>query len=599
MCGFIGVISNKHINNSSIEKSDNFLSCRGPDDHKSIESKLDNKNIHFSFHRLSIVDLSEDASQPMASKRFNSEIMFNGEIYNHVFLRNELESQGIKFNTSHSDTETLLAGLSLLGNKFLEKIEGQFSVAFLNKDANTITLIRDRLGQKPLYYTLNKDELIFSSNFKSVLSYKKNFNIDEKQISTFLELGCVPSPNTLDKEIFKLEPGELIEISLNDLAIINKIKYWDIKNFLKDNEFDKNVFFKLFHESVEKRLLSDVPIANLLSGGIDSTSIIKSLHEQGVSKINTYSINNKNKEFDESFWSNKVVDKYKTNHKFKEIDGKNLASSVDPIKVIESFDEPYSDPSIFPSCMIYEQISKDYKVAISGDGGDELLGGYEKIHFSMKKGFFPLFIMKLIKKIILPKYGTGGSLHSISSSPEFSFLSLTTDTKLINLLSLKSTSNFEERFMKKDIKGLKKLLISDYNFYFSELMLLKVDRMSMANSLEIRSPFLDHKLVEYIVSTNLSFFDVNNPKALLKDYLNTDFDSDFIDRKKMGFVFDLENWIYNNKDILTQIILESKLFKIKNVEKLFRKKTRINATRILKIVTISLFIKSYNSISTE
>ena len=153
--------------------------------------------------------------------------------------------------------------------------------------------------------------------------------------------------------------------------------------------------------------------------------------------------------------------------------------------------------------------------------------------------------------------------------------------------------------MKKDVKGLKKLLISDYNFYFSELMLLKVDRMSMANSLEVRSPFLDHKLVEYIVSTNLSFFDVNNPKALLKEYLNTDFDLDFIDRKKMGFVFDLENWIYNNKDTLTQTILESKLFKIKNVEMLFRKKTRINAIRILKIFTISLFIKSYNSISTE
>ena len=422
MCGFIGVISNKHINNSSIKKSNNFLSCRGPDDHKSIESKLDNKNIHFSFHRLSIVDLSEEASQPMASKRFNSEIMFNGEIYNHAYLRNELESQGVKFNTSHSDTETLLAGLSLLGNKFLEKIEGQFSIAFLNKDDNTLTLIRDRLGQKPLYYTLNKDELIFSSNFKSVLSYKKNFNIDQEQISTFLELGCVPSPNTLDKEIFKLEPGELIEISLNDLVIINKIKYWDIKNFLDDKEFNKNVFFKLFQESVEKRLVSDVPIANLLSGGIDSTSIIKSLHEQGVSKINTYSIINKNKEFDESFWSDKVVDKYKTNHKFKEIDGKNLASSVDPVKVIESFDEPYSDPSIFPSFMIYDQISKDYKVAISGDGGDELLGGYEKIHFSIKKGYFPLFMMRLIKKIIPPKYGTGGSLHSISSSPEFSFL---------------------------------------------------------------------------------------------------------------------------------------------------------------------------------
>ena len=151
--------------------------------------------------------------------------MFNGEIYNHVYLRNELESQGVKFTTSHSDTETLLLGLSLHGNKFLEKIEGQFSIAFLNKDKNTLTLIRDRLGQKPLYYYLNKEELIFSSNFKSVLSYKKNFSVAEEQISIFLELGCVPSPNTLDREIFKVEPGELIEISLKDLEITNKIKY--------------------------------------------------------------------------------------------------------------------------------------------------------------------------------------------------------------------------------------------------------------------------------------------------------------------------------------------------------------------------------------
>jgi len=599
MCGFIGVISNNYIDKTSIKKSDNFLSCRGPDEHKSTESNLGNKNFIFSFHRLSIIDLSENASQPMASKELNTEIMFNGEIYNHAYLRNELESQGVKFTTSHSDTETLLLGLSLHGNKFLEKIEGQFSIAFLNKDKNTLTLIRDRLGQKPLYYYLNKEELIFSSNFKSVLSYKKNFSVAEEQISIFLELGCVPSPNTLDREIFKVEPGELIEISLKDLEITNKIKYWDLKNFVNDEQFKKDVFFRLFHESVEKRLVSDVPIANLLSGGIDSTSIIKSLHEQGVDKINTYTIQNKNKNYDESFWSNKVVQKYKTNHKSKEIDGKNLASSVDPFKVIESFDEPYADPSIFPSFMIYKQISKDYKVAISGDGGDELLGGYEKIHFSLKKGILPLFFMKLLKKIFPAKSGTGGSLHYLSSSPEFSFLSLTTDKKLIKLLGLKSKLNFEEQFMKKSIKGLKKLLISDYNFYFSELMLLKVDRMSMENSLEIRSPFLDHKLIEYIISTDLSFFDVNNPKALLKEYLNSDFDLEFIDRKKMGFVFDLENWIYSNKEALIPLILECKLFKNKSIQILFRKKSRINAIRILKILTISLFLKNYNSISTK
>ena len=203
MCGFIGVISKDHINKTLIEESDKFLSCRGPDDHKWLESNLEEKNIIFSFHRLSIVDLSEEASQPMISKKFNSEIMFNGEIYNHPNLRNEIENEGVEFSTSHSDTETLLLGLSMYGNKFVEKIDGQFSIAFLNKNKNTLTLIRDRLGQKPLYYTVNKDELIFSSNFKSILTYKNNFNLNKKQISTFLELGCVPSPNTLDREIFK------------------------------------------------------------------------------------------------------------------------------------------------------------------------------------------------------------------------------------------------------------------------------------------------------------------------------------------------------------------------------------------------------------
>ncbi len=599
MCGFIGVISNNPIDKTSIHKSNNFLSCRGPDDFKSVEKRLNNKNINFSFHRLSIVDLSKDASQPMKSNAFNSEIMFNGEIYNHAYLRAEIEKQGITFNTSHSDTETLLVGLSMYGDKFLDKIEGQFSIAYLNNDKNTITLIRDRLGQKPLYYSLSRNELIFSSNFKSVLLYKKNFNLDKKQISTFLELGCVPSPNTLDKEIFKLQPGELIEISLYDLQIIKQEKYWNIKDFIDDKKFSEEQFLKLFNEAIKKRLISDVPIANLLSGGIDSTSIIKSLHEQGVDNINTYTIKNKDEEYDESFWSNKVVEKYKTNHKYKEIDGENLSTSLNPIEVIESFDEPYSDPSIFPSYMIYNQISKDYKVAISGDGGDELLGGYEKIHFSLKKSLFPLFLVKLFYKLIPPKYGTGGSLHLISPSPEFSFETLTTDKKLLKLFSLKSEVSFKKRFMDKNIKGIKKFLISDYNFYFAELMLLKVDRMSMANSLEVRSPFLDHKLVEYIISTNLSFFDVNNPKVLLKKYLKSDFDPGFLNRKKMGFVFDLKNWIYNNKDTLSQLILESGLFDMKIVEILFNNRKKTNAIRILKLLTISLLVKNYNQISTK
>ena len=221
MCGFIGAISKNNIDDSKIQEADKFLECRGPDDHKWMEKKLDKENnLLFSFHRLSIIDLSENASQPMTSNKYESEIVFNGEIYNYPSLRKELKNLGEQFTTSHSDTETLLLGFSLKGKSFVNELEGQFSIAFLNRKNNTLTLCRDRLGQKPMYYSINKKEIVFSSNFKSILSYKKNLNLDFEQMTNFIELGIVPSPNTLDKDILKLCPGELVEISLDDFTIL-------------------------------------------------------------------------------------------------------------------------------------------------------------------------------------------------------------------------------------------------------------------------------------------------------------------------------------------------------------------------------------------
>ena len=597
MCGFIGVASRKDINNSFIKDADKFLTCRGPDDQKWSENSLDNYKTLFSFHRLSIIDLSPEASQPMSSEKYNTEILFNGEIYNHLELRKEMELDGIKFSTSHSDTETLLLGLSEHGSKFIEKVDGQFSIVLLNKNLNTITLIRDRLGQKPLYYFIDRDNFIFSSNFKSVLSYKKRFDLDQSQIANFLELGCIPAPYTLDKEIKKLLPAEILEFSLETFSVRGKTKYWRIEDYVDESKFEKEKFFHLFNNSVKKRLLSDVPIANLLSGGIDSTSIIKSQFDNKVKNINTFTIKNTEKQYDESGWANKVSSNYNTNHHIVEIDGSNL--TIDPFEVIKSFDEPYSDPSIFPSHMIYKNISNKFKVALSGDGGDELIGGYEKLIISMKKGFLPSFIVKILLKLYPAKYGTGGGLSSFVYSPDLSYLLLTKDRKLLDLLSMKQVLNFKNTYFSKMEKDLKKLIISDYKFYFSELMLLKVDRTSMANSLEVRSPFLDHKLIEYVLSTDFSFFDTNNSKSILKEYLREDFADDFLNRDKMGFVFDLESWIFSNKDILVSKIYESQIFKESNFEKLFKRKTRINAIRILKILTLSIFIEDYISISSK
>ena len=386
MCGFIGVISKNDIQNNLINKCDEYLSCRGPDEQKAVQKylKKSSNNIVFSFHRLSILDLSEKASQPMEVNKESTILMFNGEIYNFSNLRDEMENKNINFNTSHSDTETLLNGLTYFGKEFINKLEGQFAFAFLDERKNSLILVRDRVGQKPLYFFRSNNEIIFGSNFKSILKYKQSFEINKKQIINFLNFGVIPSPHTLDQHIQKVLPGQLIEFSLDDLSKTSEYKYWDILDYVGDDNFNENTFFDLFNSAVKKRMIADVPIATLLSGGLDSTSLVKSISENKTNneEVVTFNVKNLNSKYDESFWAELVSEKYSTTNKTVTIDGKNLFDN--PLKVLKELDEPYADPSIIPSYLIYKLISEKYKVAISGDGGDELLGGYEKIPITQK-----------------------------------------------------------------------------------------------------------------------------------------------------------------------------------------------------------------------
>ncbi len=599
MCGFIGVISKNDIQNNLINKCDEYLSCRGPDEQKAVQKylKKSSNNIVFSFHRLSILDLSEKASQPMEINKESTILMFNGEIYNCSQLRDEMENKNIHFNTFHSDTETLLNGLTYFGNEFINKLEGQFAFAFLDERKNSLILVRDRVGQKPLYFFRSNNEIIFGSNFKSILKYKQSFDIDKKQIINFLNFGVIPSPHTLDQHIQKVLPGQLIEFSLDDLSKISEYKYWDILDYVGDDDFNENTFFDLFNSAVKKRMIADVPIATLLSGGLDSTSIVKSISENKTNneEVVTFNVKNLNSKYDESFWAELVSKKYSTTNKTAIIDGKNLFDN--PLKVLKELDEPYADPSIIPSYLIYKLISENYKVAISGDGGDELLGGYEKIHLSLKKSNTMFKFIENLYNVYPPFLGTGSNILKYSKSIENKFIAYTIDKKFLEFLSLKEDQNFGESYMNSDISNLKKLMLSDYNFYLSEMMLYKVDRTAMANSLEIRSPFVDHKLIEYIFSTNMSFHNIDNPKQLLKNKLSYDFDKKFLNRKKMGFVFDLENWIYSNKEELLSIIKKLDFIDLINVRKLFLFKSRINSLRIFKLLVISEFIEDYKLIA--
>ncbi len=590
MCGFLGKISNVDFDIRELNEPNQNIICRGPDNTQTLKFSQENIFCSLVFNRLSILDLSENANQPMRSTYSESIVMFNGEIYNHKELRKNLESKGINFKTSHSDTEVVLHGLDTEGINFINQLRGQFSIYYFDNKNKKHYLIRDRVGQKPLYYGITDSFLIFSSNLDSVKQLIKPSTVDFKQLNNYIKYGIVGGQNTMYKNIFKVLPAEIIEINFSDKVDINRKKYWDISTKVDNQEFDLEEFFSIFTESVELRLSADVPIANFLSGGLDSTSIIKNMYEKNKS-INTFTVGSDSEKYDESKWAKIVSEKYNTNHQSVTVPT-NL--SFDYVNnIINSMDEPYADPSIVPSYMISHEISKHYKVAISGDGGDELLGGYERTKISLRKSNTISDLFSKIYKFYPTYLGTGSNFLSKSSDLSVKYSSFLEDENFLKLLNINPIDTDSYINLNNEIDDYKSLLLADYQFFLPDMMMYKIDRMSMANSLEVRSPFVDHKLIEYILSHNSIYRKDNENKALLKNYLIKDFNQDFVNRKKQGFVFNLESWIYENLDIFYDYLLSStklKEFDLSSLNLLKINKSRINSQRIWKLYVLDKFI---------
>ncbi len=599
MCGYIGKISKYQIDNKHLDVCNEIQTCRGPDEKKSINGKFsdffeskNNDYFSFIFNRLTILDFTKYSSQPMHSKEFNTSIMFNGEIYNHSELRNYLEKKGIRFYSDHSDTEVLLNGFSYLGIDFVEKIIGQFSISFLDANKNELTLIRDRLGQKPLFYSLRNNEILFGSNLKSLIMDRKEYKIDPNSLKEYIDLGVVTSPNTLFKYFYKLRPSEIITFDLDTYTVKNKIKYWDIDEKIDSNRFNSQKFFELFSKSIESREVADVEIATFLSGGIDSSSIVKNMNDRDI-KINTFSVGYEDHKYDESQWSNLVANKYSSNHNNSLLTNSDIYNIIDDS--IEIFDEPYADPSTVPSYVLSKEISKKYKVAISGDGGDELLGGYIRTNELMSQSKNALKFISSFSRFYPNFLGSGNRLKRYSKDLGLALSSYFSDSNFLNILGVGKSSTFTDKFYKFNQDNYKSLLLSEYKFYLSEMMMLKVDRTSMANSLEIRSPFVDHRLVEYVLNTDFPYFQKNNSKILLKKYLEKDFNESFLNRKKMGFVFNIENWIFKNLSNVESVVFENSAdINLDNFDKLKIYKSRINANRIWKLYFLQIYLSSIN-----
>jgi len=599
MCGFIGTISLDKKNSKLLEKANRYIECRGPDskvhteiNFKDVSDSTNNMYFNGIFNRLSILDLSDVANQPMFTEDKSSLIMFNGEIFNFLELKEILLKKGYEFNTNNSDTEVLLKLLSVYGIECVDMLVGQFAFVYIDFKKNTTYLCRDRLGQKPLFFSSTGEGISFSSNLKSIREISEFRDIDEDGLFDYISLGVIPSPRTIFKNIFKLEPGYYAEINLDNFEILKK-QYWNPVDFVDNKVFEYSKFYNLFNESVNYRLISDVPVACYLSGGIDSSSIIKSLFENKVQNINTFAMITDNQKYDESKWSRLVSQKYNTNHVEEYVSSEITMNEI--FESIDIFDEPYSDPSTVVSYKLAKAISNNFKVAISGDGGDELLFGYERSNqWFLKRKFNSKFIT-FIFSLYPTFFGTGQNIMSRSNSIKDYSKTYFRDTKLTDLFGLKKINlNIKNNL---NITDCKYVFLQEFQFYLSEMMMLKVDRTSMANSLEVRSPFVDHRLIEYILSTETNWISCKEPKKLMKNYLSTDFEPIFLERKKQGFVFELEDWVFKNNKFIYKYIKEGPLIEfleLKKLKYLTIFKTRINSQRIWKLFFLTRYLKRVN-----
>ena len=600
MCGFIGTISLNKENTKLLERANRYIECRGPDskvhtefNFKDSNSTYNNKYFSGIFNRLSILELSDNANQPMFSKDKTSLLMFNGEIYNFLELKEDLTKKGYEFRTDNSDTEVLLNLLCEYGIECVDMIVGQFAFVYTDIKNNKTYLCRDRLGQKPLFFSQNIERIAFSSNLKSLREILNHSDIDKEGLADYISLGVIPAPKTIFKNIYKLEPGFYAEINLDNFEMIKK-QYWNPYNFINNNKFEFNKFFDLFNESVDYRLISDVPVACYLSGGIDSTTIIKSLSDSKIKGINTFSMITDNQKYDESKWSRLVTERYKTIHVEELVSSKITTSDI--FESIDIFDEPYSDPSTVVSYKLAKTISKNFKVAISGDGGDELLFGYERSNeWFLKRKFNSKFINFIFS--LYPSFlGTGQKILSRSNNIEDYFKTFFRDTKLVNLFGIK-TNNFKIS-KNLNVDDHKHVFLQEFQFYLAEMMMLKVDRTSMANSLEVRSPFVDHRLIEYVLSTDTNWINIKTSKNILKKYLSSDFNPSFLNRKKQGFVFELEDWVFKNEKFIHNYIKSgplSEYLDMKKLKYLSIIKTRINSQRIWRLFFLTRYLKRVNN----
>jgi asparagine synthase (glutamine-hydrolysing) len=599
MCGILGIyqINNKPISKDLFLDSLEYLSNRGPDETGYQEFNINGCNLKFGHKRLSILDLSKNGNQPMSSSNYKYSIVFNGEIYNHLNLRKNIENiENISWK-SNSDTETLIEYISVFGlDKTLNDIRGMFAFCLFDIHKNELYFARDISGEKPLYLMFDDNFFNFSSTLKPLMFLaQKKIKLNKISISKFLNFNYIPSPLSIFQSCFKLPPATYIKINLNlfkskifndfnDLVNskgVDCFNYWKITNqnqSIKKND-DKSIIDNtesLLEKSVNNQLISDVPLGVFLSGGVDS-SLILSLINKNYNKINTFTMGFDFDEYDESKYALKIANYFKTNHMQYNCSKKDFLDTISEVPL--AYDEPFADSSQIPTMLISKLTKKDVKVVLGGDGGDELFGGYNRYLIANKYWylveFLPIFlrnkILKLIKKLnfndfsLFIKFLTfvfnDKSTLKNKSIKIYSKLSLIenklsfyksfvtewgNDSKVIDFFD--NSSNKFENFYNNDrgsrIENL--MMKSDFVSYLPDDILTKVDRASMHYGLEARNPFLDKDVIEYAFNMEIDKkIHKGETKFILKKILEKYLPREYFIRPKHGFGVPIKNWLKN------------------------------------------------------
>jgi asparagine synthase (glutamine-hydrolysing) len=564
MCGIAGYIhlnKNEKADRSVLKKMTDCISYRGPDG----EGLFIKDNIAIGHRRLSIIDI-EGGSQPMLSENGNIVLSFNGEIYNYIELREELKELGHTFQTN-SDTEVIIKAYKAWGTHCVKKFNGMWAFALWDALEKQLFLSRDRFGEKPLHYFFNNNTLVFGSEIKCLTAYGIDLIPRTELLQVYLTFTYIPGPDTFYRNIFKLLPGN--SLLLKNGAISVK-KYWDLpqvkeEDMIKDKTIVYQTFETLLKDAIKIRMRSDVPFGAFLSGGLDSSSIVCLMSHYSKKPVDTFTIGFNDKAFDESVLAKEVSKKFQTDHHTETIHPSDFKTFLN--HAILHFDEPFGDSSAIPTNYVSKFAREKVKMVLTGDGGDEALSGYIS-YTGIKLGNKIKKIPRILRNAVCSTVKIFGSMtkgkirynlnkiNNVFQTAELSFnermiaKGANIDIKFIKELTsdIKNTIRVEDyldEIMTKCVfkDDFYKLMYFNYKLSLPNDYLVKVDRMSMANSLEARLPFLDHRLVEFMATVHK---DVKmqgwERKSILRKTVGKELPPIILTAPKRGFGIPLREW---------------------------------------------------------